>query len=260
MATAKKTAKKTATKAPVVSSPDCPAIYTSMAEVMRGMSAIGKEGVNKSQKFRFRGIDQVYNALHPLMAKHSVFTVPRVLEMIARVDRTTRSGGNITFSIIKVEYDFVSGIDGSKVTIGPVISEGADSGDKGLNKALAVGHKYVCLQTFLIPTEDMDDPDAEAVDIKPVSEAKPAAPKKETAKPPAAAAPDKSKIKISNEGEAAAIADMIINLAEGMTTIEGLKDYWIKNFDRTEYIKAHYPDEHKRITAAFSAHKATLTE
>jgi hypothetical protein len=231
-----------------------PAIYGSMAAVMAELEAIGKDRRNKDQGFNFRGIDQAYNALHPIMAKHKVFSIPRVLKMTARVDRPTRSGGNITFTLLEVEYDFVSGIDGSRVTAGPVIGEGADTGDKGCSKALAIAHKYVLMQTFLIPTEKTDDPDFESHDV--VYEAPPT-------RPPATQPPPANKsgsIEISDPAEATTVADLIINLADGQETVEGLKDYWVKNIDRINYMKEFYPVEYNRITAAIAARKATLQE
>ena len=36
-----------------------------------------------------------------------------------------------------------------------------DSGDKASNKAMSAAFKYACFQTFCIPTEEMQDPDAE---------------------------------------------------------------------------------------------------
>ena len=54
-------------------------IYQAMAEVMKDIDAVGKNQKNQQQGFKFRGIDDVYNAVHPILAKHGVFTVPTVL-------------------------------------------------------------------------------------------------------------------------------------------------------------------------------------
>jgi hypothetical protein len=84
-----------------------------------------------------------------------------------REERATRSGGISIYTIIKVEYDFVSGVDGSFITAGPLMGEAMDSGDKGCNKCEAVAHKYALFQTFCIPTEESaaDDPDLTSHDI-----------------------------------------------------------------------------------------------
>jgi len=133
-------------------------IYQAMAEVMKDVEAISKDQQNKSQGFKFRGIDDVYNAVHPIFAKHGVFTVPTVLDERTE-ERSTRSGGNLIYRILTMKYTFFAS-DGSNVEA-VVIGEGMDSGDKGANKGMAIAHKYALLQTLCIPTEDMVDPDSE---------------------------------------------------------------------------------------------------
>lgn len=133
-------------------------IYQAINGVMQDVGAIGKEKYNKQQGFKFRGIDDVMNALYPAMIKNRVFAVPEVLEM-TREERQTKSGGNLMFSICKMRYTFYAE-DGSSVQA-VVIGEGMDSGDKATNKAMAIAFKYACFQTFCIPTEEMSDPDAE---------------------------------------------------------------------------------------------------
>lgn len=139
-------------------------IYEQMAKVMEEVGAIGKDATNKSQGFKYRGIDQVYNALNPLLAKHKIFTMPKVLNS-EREERKSNNGGALLYSRVTMEYSFFT-TDGSCVTCS-VIGEGMDSGDKATNKAMAIAHKYALLQAFCIPTEDMPDPDAECHDVAP---------------------------------------------------------------------------------------------
>lgn len=47
-------------------------IYKAMAAVMADMEAIGKDARNQQQGFNYRGIDSVYNTLHPILAKHKL--------------------------------------------------------------------------------------------------------------------------------------------------------------------------------------------
>ena len=133
-------------------------IFEAMAEVMKDIDAIGKNQKNQQQGFKFRGIDDVYNAVHPILAKHGVFTVPTVLAERTE-ERQARNGGNLIYRILTLKYTFFAA-DGSSVEA-VVIGEGMDSGDKGANKAMAVAHKYALLQTLCIPTEDMIDPDSQ---------------------------------------------------------------------------------------------------
>jgi hypothetical protein len=136
-------------------------IFEAMAEVMRDVDAIGKNQKNQQQGFKFRGIDDVYNAVHPILAKHGVFTAPTVLTERTE-ERQTKSGGNLIYRILTIKYTFFAS-DGSSFE-STVVGEGMDSGDKGANKAMAVAHKYALLQTLCIPTEDMIDPDSQTVE------------------------------------------------------------------------------------------------
>lgn len=133
-------------------------IYESITKIMEEVPAIGKDKVNKQQGFKFRGIDDVMNALQPLLAKNKVFIVPEILEQI-REERTTSKGGNLIYSICKIKYKFYAE-DGSNIEA-ITIGEGMDSGDKATNKAMAIAMKYALFQVFCIPTEEMKDPDGE---------------------------------------------------------------------------------------------------
>lgn len=138
-------------------------IYKAMAGVMADMEAIGKDKRNQQQGFNYRGIDDVYNVLHPLLAKHKIFTTPEVLERW-REERTNKNGTILAFVSLQMKYTFWCE-DGSSVAC-VVIGEGMDSGDKATNKAMAIAHKYALLQTFAIPTAEMVDPDSECHELQ----------------------------------------------------------------------------------------------
>lgn len=133
-------------------------IFQAMTAAMADIGAVGKAQTNQQQHFRYRGIDDAMNALYPVLAKHGLFLVPEVLEQ-HREERSTKSGGNLIYSILKVRYTMYAS-DGSSVSA-VVIGEGMDSADKSSNKALAAAMKYAIFQMFCIPTEDQrnDDPD-----------------------------------------------------------------------------------------------------
>lgn len=133
-------------------------IYQSITKIMEEVPSIGKTQRNKTQGFMYRGIDDVMNALQPLLAKNKVFIVPEILEQM-REERTTSKGGNLIYSICKIKYKFYAE-DGSSVDA-ITIGEGMDSGDKATNKAMAIAMKYALFQVFCIPTDEMKDPDSE---------------------------------------------------------------------------------------------------
>lgn len=151
--------------------PGVPQIYGLIGQAMREIGAIGKDSVNQQQKFRYRGIDAVYNALNPVMAKLGLFITPEILDHRREERRTAKkdSNGNpyesvLMYSILTIRYTMFAP-DGSSVSC-TVIGEGMDSGDKASNKAMSIAMKYACFQLFMIPTEAVD-PDAECHEIAP---------------------------------------------------------------------------------------------
>lgn len=133
-------------------------IYESITKIMEEIPAIGKDQTNKTQGFKYRGIDDVMNTLQPLLSKNKVFIVPQILEQ-TREERTTNKGGNLIYSICKIKYIFYAE-DGTYIEA-VTVGEGMDSGDKATNKAMAIAMKYALFQVFCIPTEEMKDPDGE---------------------------------------------------------------------------------------------------
>lgn len=143
------------------------AIYKKMTEVMKEIGAIGKGQKNQQQGYSFRGIDDMLNALYPALTKHGVFMSPRAVNYGQELKDVTRSNGKAGVDkhiAIMMEYDFYAD-DGSKVTIGPIPAEGLDSGDKATNKALSAALKYALIQTFSIPTQDMEEADRTTIEI-----------------------------------------------------------------------------------------------
>ena len=133
-------------------------IHTKIPLIMSEIGAITKSKKNTQQNFMYRGVDDVMNALQPLLYGHGVFVVPEVLEH-RREDRVSGKGNNLIYSVCTVKYTFYA-TDGSSISA-VVVGEGMDSGDKASNKAMAIAFKYACFQVFCIPTEEMKDPDGE---------------------------------------------------------------------------------------------------
>lgn len=145
-------------------------IHEKIIAVMKDTEAISKDSKNTQQGFMFRGIDSVYNALHPVLAKHGVFSTTEVISERSE-DRTTKSGSALIYRILTVRFTFFAA-DGSSVS-SVITGEGMDSGDKASNKAMAVAHKYALLQLLAIPTEDAKDPDQESHEVAPRREIEP---------------------------------------------------------------------------------------
>lgn len=141
-----------------------PKIYAAIAGVIADCGIVGKDKVNKQQGFKYRSVDDVFNALHPALAKNKVVIIPTVVERQCEEVGKTKNGAAILKVICKVKYD-ICAEDGSRVT-SIIYGEGMDMGDKATNKAMAIAYKYLCFQVFCIPTEEMSDPDGESLEEK----------------------------------------------------------------------------------------------
>lgn len=135
-------------------------------QAIHAISAVfAKEGIAKTltpesgPKFKYRGVDQVMNALAPLLVEHRMTITPRCLSRVAD-ERQTSQGKPVLAVTVEVEYEFRSAVDGSAI-LGRMFGEAGDGGDKGTNKALSAAYKYMAFQTFCIPTEGDGDADAD---------------------------------------------------------------------------------------------------
>lgn len=142
-------------------------VYQSINAVQRALSKTGiaKDRTNtQGSGYKFRGIDDVYNAVAPLLAEHGLCILPR---MIARVcdERQSKSGGALFYVTVEAEFDFVSAEDGSKHTV-RTFGEAMDSGDKATNKAMSAAYKYAAFQAFAIPTEGDNDADGHTHEVE----------------------------------------------------------------------------------------------
>lgn len=137
---------------------ETPLIHSRMGKVLAELPAIGKNQRNTQQNFMFRGIDDVLNALNPVLAKHGLFYTPEVLE---RVDeqRQTKAGALMYVVHLHVTFMFYAP-DGSHVSA-TAWGEGMDSGDKATSKAMTMAQKSMLFQVFCISTEDQADPDGQ---------------------------------------------------------------------------------------------------
>jgi hypothetical protein len=140
-------------------------VYALIAAVSAEIAKTGisKDRNNVTQGYKFRGVDDVYNALAPLISKHGLVIVPRIMSREC-VERQTAKGGTLFYTTVEAEFDFISAHDGSKV-VARTYGEAMDSGDKSTNKAMSAAYKYVTFQTFCIPTEGDNDADAHTHDV-----------------------------------------------------------------------------------------------
>lgn len=133
-------------------------VHQALSKVMEAVQAVRKDSKNQAQKFNFRGIDAVMNAVGPALRKHGVVILPEEVD-VHRSNGTTASGKQTAEVVVKVTYR-VYGPAGDSIH-GKVAAEAMDFGDKAIAKAMSVAYRTFLLQALTIPTDD-PDPDSES--------------------------------------------------------------------------------------------------
>jgi hypothetical protein len=134
-----------------------PAILRAISAVQ---AAIAKTGIAKARKnqqqgYSFRGIDDMYNDLSPLLSENGVVILPRYRDITVTEHHNAK--GTVLFYVrLLGEFTLRSSQDGSSVLVS-TYGEAMDSGDKATNKAMSTALKYALMQTLTIPTEGDND-------------------------------------------------------------------------------------------------------
>ena len=133
-------------------------VHQALSKVMGDVQAVKKDSRNQAQRFNFRGIDAVMNAVGPALRKHGLTILPEDVE-VHRSNGTTANGKQTVEVVVKVTYR-VYGPAGDSIH-GKVAAEAMDFGDKAIAKAMSVAYRTFLLQALTIPTDD-PDPDIES--------------------------------------------------------------------------------------------------
>ena len=128
-----------------------PHVYRAITAITLALSkgGIPKARTNVKDDYQYRSIDDVLGRLAPLLAKHRLCVLPRII----RRECTERAGlGQEALSNVHVlvAYDLISSRDGTCHRV-RASGEALDPSDKATAKALSAAYKSAMLQTFCIP-------------------------------------------------------------------------------------------------------------
>ena len=144
-----------------MTAPEPKPIHVALAAIMADVRSLGKHDENTHFRFKFRGIDATLNAIGPAMRTHGVVSLPQVEHAEYR-DVQTSKGKPAREVTVRVRYRFI-GPQGDYLDV-VTVGESVDEGDKGTAKAMSVAMRIALLQTFALPTDDVD-PDASDVQL-----------------------------------------------------------------------------------------------
>jgi len=138
-----------------------PTVNEAIISIMQEVGAIGKDGHNTSQNYKFRGIDTIVAAIQPALINNGVTIIPRILSSKSENREGVNRDGHKTlarFCTVEIQYR-ITGPAGDYVDA-VMVGEANDSADKAMNKALSAAAKYFYNQTFWLPVA-VDDGDAD---------------------------------------------------------------------------------------------------
>ena len=142
-------------------------IFAAMSAVQKSLAerGISKDQKNASQGWKFRGIDDLLNALGVILAEQQVLILPDTLS--TKMERTkSDKGKTMTHWVIENKYTMydVHGDSISKKSVG----EAFDMSDKGLAKANTNAYKYFIFQAFCVPLigQEFGDADTDSHELQ----------------------------------------------------------------------------------------------
>jgi len=130
-------------------------VFALIPQAMAEIGAIRKTQTNKFDRYQFRGIDDLYNALHGPLSGLGLFIVPHEVRTVSTRVVETQAGKTQLETTMVVQYR-IYGPDGSYVQA-EAEGVGMDRGDKASNKAQTAAFKVLCFQVFMPPIEDGSD-------------------------------------------------------------------------------------------------------
>ena len=134
-------------------------LVAKLAEIMGEMRHIKKEGFNEKQKYRFVRETDVAEKASELLAARGIWIHQTIISEKMRPLYTTASGAQMWLTKVKIAFKFMDGTTGEETEPQVFPGYGADTGDKGVYKAMTGAEKYFLLKSFLVSTGD--DPEAD---------------------------------------------------------------------------------------------------
>lgn len=153
----------------LIAEPGERSVVQRMLDVLADLPAIGKDerAPGNMGGYAFRGIEQITAAIKPLLARHGVLMVPRV---IAREEGSRPVGNAKTMFVIDQHIEFTFYGPAGDSVVASMWGEGTDMGDKATQKAATSAFKSMLSITFCISdaATDSERHDVPETDAGPV--------------------------------------------------------------------------------------------
>ena len=131
-------------------------IYEKLSAIMDEVGKIEKTGKNDTQGYKFIEQAVVMARLRPLFVKYGLVILPQV----KGTNYHDTPSGKMLVAQLDMNFTLVNVDNPADRLEFSWSSEGADNGDKAINKAETAGQKYWLLKLLMI--SEKDDPDADS--------------------------------------------------------------------------------------------------
>jgi ERF superfamily len=138
-----------------------PTVQEAVSLVMRDVQVIGKSQSYEEkgrEQYKFRGIDDVLNAVGPVLREHGVIAMPYRSKLVSAERYETKSGTRMQNVIVKMQYQVI-GPRGDSIWP-EAMGQASDAGDKAIPKAQSVAYRDMLCELLCIPT-GVTDPSSE---------------------------------------------------------------------------------------------------
>ena len=204
-------------------------IYGKMADILRDVGAIAKTQKNP-QGWSFRGIDDVYNNLNPIMGKHGVFVTPRIKEKHTEKRPTKNQyGKEVLAFVVENHYVFTFYADDGSCVQSEALGMSIDYSDKGYSQAESAAYRDAMIKVFMIPIKKSPENDAQSNEIQGVKNEN-ETPKQEEMKDEPPKTQDKDPIKEARDNCARMASQLLTELGR---SVQAVKEGWLmQNFNK----------------------------
>lgn len=142
-------------------------LSSKLSNIANEIKSVQKSGRNKEQGYAFIEYAEVAARVRELLSKYRVCIYPEV-EDYERTEITSKNGKSGFHYILRMKFLIVNGDDQKDIQERHWLGEGADYGDKGINKAETSAAKYFMMRLFNVSEKGEGEADLESPEfVKP---------------------------------------------------------------------------------------------
>lgn len=146
-------------------------LFAKVAKVMTAVRTLPKDGTNTFDRYNYITGDAVFERIGQAMASVNLAAIPSVVELTTEVGKSSNDKPMLR-TVIHGQITLADGDTGETWT-SDWYGEGADRGDKSINKAMTAMMKYYLLRLFMVGSGEDADEESPEVTKQPAKQQQP---------------------------------------------------------------------------------------